>query len=161
MATPKPLDYARPAAGHDGVWNVCVRLLTSRWARRSAVVGIGLVAAGYLSDYASRSACERRTARLIAAGPMAGRPFFVELQNGAEAARIFSDAGVTILPGTPNAQANFPWGDVGKSHMTAPFLVDVDTGWAVAPLAGEGGTHRYLCLFGMTIDLGNRVTWVS
>jgi len=48
-----------------------------------------------------------------------------------------------------------------RARAIAPFVLVVETGVVVGPLAGNGSTRWKLWLFGVQIVLSDRSTWIS
>lgn len=167
-STPPPLDYAPPPAGRSAFAAVVSLLAHERVRRllkRLSVITVLFVVCGYVSNRVSVGACERRTAKWVATGPLQGRAFAVggRIAGGAESLAIFREAGVTTATAAAPATtgATFPWGEVRHGRGWLPFVVDVEYGWCAQPLVGEGGDVRYVCFFGFVLETGKRTRWVT
>ncbi len=123
------------------------------------------VIAGFLSNPYGMRECERRVARWLAEDVMRGQPFYI-LEDYAtpELLEIFDSVGaqyVIYREDDPEALAQgnryegrpFPWADLGPARSTMPFVVSVEWGWVLEPLYGSGHTRRFVCVFGVVIEL--------
>ena len=173
------LDYApRPPpwwtrAGLRGRLVACLfglldfrHLLRSRkmWAgvALAALVTVMLAAAGYSSNEAAGRACEREVAGWLARDVMRGKPFSLSPTASPGSEAIFAAAGSTAAsPASGDSPAPFPWCEISRARSSGPFVVEVDYGWCLEGEYGEGGTRRYLCLFGRRIKLADRLRWCS
>jgi len=133
------------------------------WSLRLLITLPLLVAAGYLSDYVSTNACEQEVARWIVQDVMRSQEFHVLPTAPRESFPILQKAGgrVRLLQPKEGPLVEFPWAEVGHAKIKYPYVVTVNWGYCHAPLSGQGGERRFLCLFSYVIRLGDRSRWVT
>jgi hypothetical protein len=121
------------------------------------LVVIAVVGAGYLSNALTYRECERQVARWLSQDVMRGHEFTVLGDDDTPYLRKLLDS-VGARYRVDKAQ---PWGEIRPASMAIPFLVTVEYGWVFEDGIGEGGSRRFLCLFGIAIELGESVHWVT
>ena len=133
------------------------------WSLRLLITLLVLFVAGYLSDYVSTSACEQQVARWVVQDVMRGQEFHVLPTAPRESLPILQKAGgrVRLLQLKEGQLVEFPWAEVGQAKIKYPYVVTVNWGFCHAPLSGQGGERRFLCLFSYVIRLGDRSRWVT
>ncbi len=135
----------------------------STWLRLS-LMGLGLAAAGgFVSSLVSASQCEMAVAERIARELETRNVWILSGENLRDAERILrrSKFHVRQCKRTGDDFDCFPWASVGKAKVLGPFLVDVKWALVGAPLSGEGGSTRFLALFGIVFPVWNRIGWVT
>jgi hypothetical protein len=124
-----------------------------------------LIIAGFLSNPYGMRECERLVARWLAEDIMRGQPFYIlETDATPEILEAFDSVGAQYvvfhrdspepLPqGTRYEGYPFPWAELKPARSTMPFVVSVEWGWVLKPLYGTGHTRRFVCVFGVVIEL--------
>ena len=134
-----------------------------RLAVALAVVAL-VLPLGYLSNWLTRRACERNAARHVGAGIGAvGVPIFVLPASARGSADALRAAGLAVQP-CQSSGAGFncwPWGEVKSARTIAPYVMAVEWGFVKAPLSGLGTENRYLCLFGLAVQISHRELWIT
>ena len=151
----------RVPAGLLILLNVITSKLAKRWAIRLVCTICVLAITGFVSNHLSKTTCEQRTAHWLANVSLGGGPFCALPDNAAESLSILQAAGIQPAQVSATSHPVFPWVDIHHAHSVAPFIVEVDYGWCYEPQMGEGGSYRFLCLFGHVIEIGNRIRWIS
>jgi hypothetical protein len=130
--------------------------------RRHLAIGAGVlvffIAGGYASAWMSKGICERQVARHLAKHEMMGRPFR-HLADDEESARVFRSIGIETLPG--DDYHFYPWARVRDARIECPFVVSLQYAWVGAPLEGQGGHKRFVCIFGFVIEFKDEGEWVT
>jgi hypothetical protein len=154
------------------------RNITKHKAKRIVLLAFAITGLGYISAVLSRPACEVRAARMLMAGPLDGKHFYLR-RNDKNSIRIFRKAGgefTQFVYSVPAPHEPLTWPDgravpslddggqtayVSPARVTFPFLVSVRCGAQWASLAGHGGTTYYIGLFGIPIKIFTWSEWVS
>jgi hypothetical protein len=125
------------------------------------LLAVGLVAAGYVSNALSRSACQENAAFWFSHVLLAGNPFHLRLDADQEGERRALDAvgaRYTLLGADPGPDA-YPRVN-GTTDSQIPFMVSVrfQTEHGARQQVGcnrTGFTAHYLCVFGLIFSLGD------
>jgi hypothetical protein len=138
-------------------------------ARATGLAG-ALVLTGYVSNVATRSACEddlmagidRSTRGELRLGLVYTLPV---PEAGAHSAEILQRAGFAArpcaLPADPERlHGCFPWVSV-QSSIVVPYLVVVRSEYVLFPTSGHGFETTFVTLFGMRWRVAERGLWVS
>jgi hypothetical protein len=138
-------------------------LISRRFIVRFVGVAAIVTATGYLSDRLSLAGCERRTAIDVAKVELRGRPFHAGQYDEADTRAIFTEAGIASLPSLPlRRRDGLPNARISHARSVGPFIVDVEYGCGSGgPTGGHGGIRRYVCLFGITVQIADHWTWLS
>ncbi len=136
------------------------------------------VGPGYISSVVSRIACENNSARSIAAGPMEGEKFYINMSEY-DSEIIFRRVGSPVeifLVSSNNpyrrmlvhSKGEVPHVDeggrsarVGKAQVTLPFVTRVPYNASYGSLAADGGNRYYLCFFGLVFHVYTDIDYVS
>jgi len=135
------------------------------WRSSTRVVAAAVAALsglGYLSNISSFHACEARAATALVAA-VGERNVYQRTHRPSVRGSVLSAAGFVVRE-CPPSQVNgvcFPWIELAPAQSVLPFVSSVRWGAADGPLAGAGGTTRFLCVFGWVVDLGDHRVWVS
>jgi hypothetical protein len=134
-----------------------------KWLLRSVVVLVVAISLGYVSNVVSAPIAERQLARWIAFDVFGGQEFYVLEEKSKQSLPIFQKvrARVRLYHRTSKLFEGFPWGDVQQAGYRYPFVITVRWRYVTAPLAGEGSTRRFFCLFGYLIKLGDFGGWIT
>jgi hypothetical protein len=149
---------------HDVNSNAAAAKRRWKWLPVTAGLLLALVIAGYISNNFTMRTCEQQVARWLKDDVMRGGKFYVLSHDATpEALAIFDEAGggYTVYVDTSTTFDGFPWCYVRRAQNGLPFIVTVESGWQLAPLYGSGQARRFLCIFGISIPLGDDINWVS
>jgi len=159
----KTLDYYSPkrVGWLRARWTVLLQIIRSRRTKRLALavscIVVTLVPLGYLSNWLSLKTCERQTVEWL----VVYRGMDQEIHHAPDSAQeIFRAAGVRVLPMGPEGHS-YPIANVDHAHIVLPFIVTVDYDSVGAPLAGDGRTRRFLCLFGYVVVIDDYMRWIA
>lgn len=142
------------------------------------LITLACVGVGYISAVVSRVACENHTARSLAAGPMEGAKFYIDMSDR-DSERIFTRVGAptaeyfvssiapyrrTLVHGSgevPHVDRGGRSARVAKGEVTLPFVVRVPYHAFYGSLGADGGDRYYLCIFGIVMHVRTRIDYVS
>ena len=150
---------------------------------RISVMALVIAGVGYISSVITQRRCEDSAARMLAIGPMQGKPFYVMVGDAASY-DVFTRVGAKftqyVMIRDPKKRfkriTRLTWPDmqpvpsvdkggriatVSRARITLPFLVSVEYSSVEASLSGGGGTLYYFCLFGWPFKVIDAVSWVS
>lgn len=134
-----------------------------RWLRRVGIVLAAVVVAGYVSNALTLRQCERDVAEWLSQKVMKGHEFVIHAKDETPHLRELLDSvGAKYRIATSTLSDSMDWGPrgaVGPSSMPIPYIVSVEWEWEYEGEFGNGGVRRFLCLFGFSFSLGDRVFW--
>jgi hypothetical protein len=126
---------------------------------------VGLLLVGDLSAALSGPSAQRAAARWLVETVPRNRPFFLRSgdEKDPEIRKVWDSVGANyrITDPAKDGPEQFPWCSVGGAQPRLPFVTAVKYGWVRAPPVGDGGSLWYFCLFGLTIELGRTISWVT
>ena len=131
------------------------------------IVGAAYAGGGLVSNCLSKRACQRHVAQWLCREKFRGEEFFVPDEATPEMLAILDSVGAKYLhrvvrgglllteDGT-YVSDRWPYGYVEPASHIVPFVVTVD--WVLEPAYGlhSAGSRRFLCLFGLAVELWDK-----
>jgi hypothetical protein len=127
-----------------------------RWAFITLAVVAVASTVGWISNAASRAACQQQVGSWIFSHPVGGRHFHLLDPDEDKSVRAsFSSVGASYSVLASDSDDPKTWPRVSmQAHSLIPFVISVDYFWEREAEIGGGATKWFLCLFGKTVEIG-------
>ena len=114
-----------------------------------------VVIVGYISAFLARTKCEDKVADAIVARLNGTtRTVTVYPERSPDVVEILNRNGVgTTRCNADEPMSCYPTASVNRATVRAPFIVAVHSGFSGGFSAGDSATRRFLCVFGIIVEL--------